>query len=54
MQNSFCKVTLIALFATVSFWSADNCQYAPGNWIGDESLFSPDCPCCLKKPSICS
>ena len=48
MQHSFCKVKLIALLATVSFSSADNCQYAPGNWIGDGSLFTPDCPCYLK------
>ena len=47
---SFCKVKLITLLATVGFSSADNCQYAPGIWIGDGSLFTPDCPCYPKNP----
>ena len=44
-MKSFIKVAIIVLLAT--FTKADNCQYAPGNWIGDGSASIAGCSCSL-------
>ena len=47
-MKSFIKFAIIVLLATVTFTKADNCQYAPGNWIGDGSASTSGCSCSLK------
>ena len=39
-MHSLIKVAIFVLLATVTFTKADNCQYAPGNWIGNGTRHS--------------